>query len=255
MADGTRKPIENVKLGDKVLATDPKTGETTTQPVVSTVLGDGAKNLVRVTIRTRDAAPGDTAAATSADGQGGGEIPVDTGTGTVVATGGHPFWVPALGEWVDASELDPGQWLQSSAGDRLQITAVQAWTQNAAVHNLTVSDTHTYYVLAGATPVLVHNIGGGPVTDDFNRARNQALTWLSSRGFKAEKVTLGKFGTIKGKPIGRQTANGKVGFRIEFDDRHGAHINVWAGKEKGPHFQFNATESAVTKLQGLHGCG
>ncbi|GAA3375482.1 hypothetical protein GCM10020367_43460 [Streptomyces sannanensis] len=51
------------------------------------------------------------------------------------------------------------------------------------------------------------------------------------------------------------TANGKMGFRIEFDDRSGAHINVWAGKEKGPHFQFNATETTVTKLQGLHGCG
>lgn len=110
-------------------------------------------------------------------------------------------------------------------------------------------------MLAGETPVLVHNSGGEPVTDDFNQARNQALEWLSSRGFKAEKVTLGKFGTIKGKPIGMQTADGKVGFRIEFDDRHGAHINVWAGKEKGPHYQFQGKEATVTKLQGLHGCG
>ncbi|MFD8119086.1 HYD1 signature containing ADP-ribosyltransferase family protein [Streptomyces microflavus] len=39
----------------------------------------------------------------------------------------------------------------------MQITAVQAWAQNAAVYNLTVADTHTYYVLAGAPPVLVHN--------------------------------------------------------------------------------------------------
>jgi hypothetical protein len=28
------------------------------------------------------------------------------------------------------------------------------------MYNLTVADLHTYYVLAGATPVLVHNSGG-----------------------------------------------------------------------------------------------
>ncbi|MFJ4216104.1 hypothetical protein ACIP27_25640 [Streptomyces hydrogenans] len=39
------------------------------------------------------------------------------------------------------------------------MTTVQAWTQTANVRNLTVADFHTYYVLAGATPVLVHNCG------------------------------------------------------------------------------------------------
>lgn len=34
----------------------------------------------------------------------------------------------------------------------------------------------------------------------------------------------------------------------------GAHINVWSGKEKGPHFTFGASESTVTKLQGKFGC-
>ncbi|MEN3614291.1 hypothetical protein AAH979_32675 [Plantactinospora sp. ZYX-F-223] len=29
-----------------------------------------------------------------------------------------------------------------------------------AAYNLTVDDIHTYYVLAGTTPVLVHNCGG-----------------------------------------------------------------------------------------------
>lgn len=31
------------------------------------------------------------------------------------------------------------------------------------MHNLTVDGLHTYYVLAGDTPVLVHNEGGVPV--------------------------------------------------------------------------------------------
>ncbi|WFE50479.1 hypothetical protein [Micromonospora sp. WMMD1155] len=90
--------------------------------------------------------------------------------------------------------------------------------------------------------------------DDYNQAMNKALAWLEERGFKAERQTIGKFYDIEGKPIGMQTADRKTGFRIEFDERNGAHINVWSGKEKGPHFNFNATEETVTKLQARFGC-
>ncbi|GAB3391555.1 hypothetical protein [Amycolatopsis echigonensis] len=84
---------------------------------------------------------------------------------------------------------------------------------------------------------------------------NKALGWLQDRGFKAERPTLGKFGEIQGKPIGTQTADGKTGFRIEYDERSGAHINVWSGKEKGPHFTFDASKATVTKIQSHYGCG
>ena len=87
---------------------------------------------------------------------------------------------------------------------------------------------------------------GGP---DFNQAMNQALEWLLARGFKAEVPTIGKFGSTTGRPIGMQTADGKVGFRVEFDARSGAHINVWAAKEKGPHFTFAASEATVERIQ------
>lgn len=68
---------------------------------------------------------------------------------------------------------------------------------------------------------------------DYNQARNEAVEWLNDRGFVAEKETLGKFGSNKGQIIGMQTIDKKVGYRIEFDSRYGAHINVFAGKEKG----------------------
>ena len=32
------------------------------------------------------------------------------------------------------------------------------------MHDLTIADTHTYYVVAGATPVLVHNCNSGGVS-------------------------------------------------------------------------------------------
>ncbi|WP_158100378.1 hypothetical protein, partial [Streptomyces thermovulgaris] len=66
-----------------------------------------------------------------------------------------------------------GQWLKTSAGTHVQITAVNRWTtQHATVHNLTVNNLHTYYVLAGGTPVLVHNSNGC-----VNWAANSVKTW------------------------------------------------------------------------------
>lgn len=83
---------------------------------------------------------------------------------------------------------------------------------------------------------------------DYNSAQNEALKWLRGRGFKAEKVVLGKFGTSKGKPIGMSSADGKIGFRVEYDARNNAHINVWSGKEKGPHFKFDGSEKTVNNI-------
>lgn len=138
LADGSTKAIKDLKPGDKVLATDPETGKTEPKTVDATIKGQGAKQLVKVTI--------------DVDGAKG------TKTSEVTATDGHPFWVPELREWIDATDLKAGQWLQTGAGTRVQVTALERWTAaSTSVHNLTVGDFHTYYVLAGSTPVLVHN--------------------------------------------------------------------------------------------------
>jgi RHS repeat-associated protein len=146
MADGTVKDIKDVDIGDKAIATDPETGETTTETVTAEIKGTGLKHLVKVTV----------------------DINGDKGTKTasVTATDGHPFWVPELGEWIGATDLKSDESLRTSAGTYVQITAVKRWTvASATVHNLTVSDLHTYYVLAGGTPVLVHNATPGQKCD------------------------------------------------------------------------------------------
>ncbi|MFE2540913.1 ricin-type beta-trefoil lectin domain protein [Actinacidiphila glaucinigra] len=152
MADGSTKPIEKVRTGDKVVATDPKTGQTRVETVTAEIKGHGLKHLVKITI--------------DVDGAKG------TKTAQVTATDGHPFWVPELHAWVRATDLTSGQWLRTSAGTRVQITAIQRWTAQAAtVHNLTVSEIHTYYVMAAGTAVLNHNescptAGDGPPERD-----------------------------------------------------------------------------------------
>ncbi|MFI6246988.1 Hint domain-containing protein [Streptomyces sp. NPDC051016] len=130
LANGRTKAIKDLKPGDKVKSTDPVLGGPGTQTVTATIKGHGTKHLVRLTL---------------ANGK------------SVTATDGHPIWLPKPHRWAKASELRSGDWLQTSAGTYIQVTAVRAWTQTATVNNLTVSSTHTYYVLAGATAVLVHN--------------------------------------------------------------------------------------------------
>ncbi|GKQ34169.1 hypothetical protein ALMP_07200 [Streptomyces sp. A012304] len=44
-------------------------------------------------------------------------------------------------------------------GDIVIVTANRDYAKHATTYDLTVDGLHTYYVLAGATPVLVHNSG------------------------------------------------------------------------------------------------
>ena len=70
-----------------------------------------------------------------------------------------------------------------------------------------------------------------PQYKTYEQARNAALGWLGERGFKAEKRNLAKQG--KQKFNGMTNADGTLGFRIEYDHRHGAHINVFDHSQKG----------------------
>ncbi|GAA4206354.1 hypothetical protein GCM10022252_68350 [Streptosporangium oxazolinicum] len=138
MADGSLKPIEEVRVGDKVLATDPETNETGARPVIALITSEGVKNLVRVTVDT--------------DGAKGNK------TGAVIATDNHPFWVIELQNWRTAGELRRGQWLRASSGTYIQVANIARWTAtDQRVHNLTVDGIPTYYVAVGNTSTLVHN--------------------------------------------------------------------------------------------------
>ncbi|WP_433307539.1 DNRLRE domain-containing protein [Actinoplanes sp. CA-030573] len=129
MADGSTKPIEDVKVGDKVKAAAPEKNSTDAEPVTRTIAGTGGRDLVDVT----------------------------TDAGHITATAGHPFWLPEAYAWVNAADPKAGDRVLTAAGDELRVVRTRHWRQHATVHNLTVRHIHTYYVLAGTTPVLVHN--------------------------------------------------------------------------------------------------
>ncbi|MEU1275946.1 polymorphic toxin-type HINT domain-containing protein [Streptomyces sp. NPDC005799] len=144
-----------------MLATDPDTGDSGPHTVTALVKGSGDKHLTDITLE--------------ADG------PTGSKTSTLTAADGHPFWVPELHRWISAGELTAGQWLQTSAGTWVQITALRRHTEHTTVYNLTVDRLHTYYVMAGTTSVLVHNCGVDPaaINPDFTPGaiRNADGTW------------------------------------------------------------------------------
>jgi hypothetical protein len=137
MADGSYRAIEDIELGDEVLATDPELGITGARPVIDLIPGDGEKNLVEITVDTDGAA---------------GEA-----TGTVIATDGHPFWVDDQGRFVPAAELATDDVVLDADGDLLTVRGVRPFTEVKKVHNLTVDGIHTFYVAVGGATVLTHN--------------------------------------------------------------------------------------------------
>ncbi|TWV34764.1 hypothetical protein FRZ03_28025 [Streptomyces misionensis] len=56
--------------------------------------------------------------------------------------------------------MTPGTKLRQPNGTTATVAAVRNFHQQKTTYDLTVGNLHTYYVLAGATPVLVHNCGG-----------------------------------------------------------------------------------------------
>jgi hypothetical protein len=82
-------------------------------------------------------------------------------------TAHHPFWDETTDTWVNASELTVGHELRTVDGDKVIVTKVDNHTGAKEMRDLTVADTHTYYVAAGDEQVLVHNNSGCKKTAVF----------------------------------------------------------------------------------------
>ncbi|MFE4977567.1 polymorphic toxin-type HINT domain-containing protein [Kitasatospora sp. NPDC056651] len=200
LANGNVKPISEIRVGDEVIATDPESGETSTERVTDTIVGSDDSDFTDLTV----AAPSDP-----------------TKPSTITSTQNHPYWNETTHHWTNAKNLRIGEHLQTSDGKAATVLQVRNYhTSPRPAYNLTVANLHTYYVLAGTTPVLVHNDGDGS-GDVFYRGvkPGDQLSFAGRAGtdFKVDKVTgyvipgrgislttqpdsLGKFGRV-GVPV------------------------------------------------------
>jgi hypothetical protein len=165
MADGTYKPIDDVRTGDMVLAANPETGESGPRAVLTPLSTEGTKTFIQVTVDT--------------DGS------VGNVTGEVIATSEHPFWVPNLRTWIPAGELRVGDFLHGSTGVKMQVLKTRKWTTVQRVRNLMINGINTYYVAAGNAAVLVHNDKCGV---DLDALKLNAIAPVNPRQVRGDTV-------------------------------------------------------------------
>ncbi|MBC3841832.1 hypothetical protein GXW82_21290 [Streptacidiphilus sp. 4-A2] len=139
MPDGKTEPISKIKTGDKVEAADPTTGKLKGARTVQATMVNYDHNLLDVTVL---------------DAQGH--------TSTLHTTTEHRFWDDTLHTWIPAVQLTPGHALETSAGGHAYVESIHVTPGAAYRYNLTIQQLHTYYVLAGTTPILVHNSAAFP---------------------------------------------------------------------------------------------
>ncbi|MET9230419.1 LamG-like jellyroll fold domain-containing protein [Lentzea sp. NPDC003310] len=203
MADGTRKLIRDLRVGDVVLATDPTTGETAPKKIT-----DVREYLTDASVHQFD-------------------IASETGTGKISVSDEHPFWVVGLG-WREAQDIRPGYQFLTADNRSATVTGTRTFSGGRLVYNLTVDGLHTYYVGAGgpgkvaAADVLVHNQDAGctPGGDNDPRAGFATVHYIHRQNPETgdmedghvlltvehggERVTSHQYGSIKNPTAGAE---------------------------------------------------
>ena len=138
------KPIEDIEVGDKVLAYDPETGEQAYKPVVR-LFRNTTDKWYHVHVNKQD----------------------------ITCTAEHPFYVADIDEFVPAKDLKAGQHVLLADGSCAVVDGILVEELNApeTTYNFEVEDYHTYYV--SDDKVLVHNRCVNVVDDGFEE-------WLNS---------------------------------------------------------------------------
>jgi RHS repeat-associated protein len=135
LASGAAIPISLLKAGDKVLATNVKTGKTRAE-AVSAVLLNHDKDLYDLTIMTA------------------------TGSAVIHTTSNHPFFDLTSHRWVKAGALKYGDQLRTSDGAMATVSGgstpkvTTGWMWDISVPG---GNDHDFYIDTAAAAVLVHN--------------------------------------------------------------------------------------------------
>ncbi|GKU76501.1 S-layer homology domain-containing protein [Paenibacillus sp. L3-i20] len=125
LTDEGEKPIEEIEVGDKVLAKSDATGEVAYKEVVG-LFQKQADEIYKVHI--------------------GDEV--------IEATAEHPFWLDGKG-WTEVKDMKVGDLLLTSDGATLAIDGIEKEAQEATVYNFEVEDFQSYFV--SDLRIWVHN--------------------------------------------------------------------------------------------------
>jgi RHS repeat-associated protein len=177
--DQGEKPIEEVQVGDKVLAEDPETGEQDYFEVVA-LTNHPTDEVLQITIESdeetddNEDAQLNTASSPDEEDQ---ETSGQTDQPTIMEiTPDHPVYVEGKG-WLLAENLEVGDRLRRVDGGVAKVLAIERvkLDEPQLVYNFTVKGPHTYFVLD--VGVLVHNTKclDTEVIEDYLRKRRVFL--------------------------------------------------------------------------------
>jgi hypothetical protein len=135
LASGAAVAISQLKPGEKVLATNTKTGKTQPETVTAVLLHYDT-DLYNLTVRSNGR------------------------TEVIHTTSNHLFWDPSLNRWIAADRLKKSEHLKTPNGRSAMVVggSVQA-VHDGWMWDLTVpgNNDHDFYVVAGGASALVHN--------------------------------------------------------------------------------------------------
>ncbi|WP_238392614.1 polymorphic toxin-type HINT domain-containing protein [Paenibacillus antri] len=234
LTDEGEKNIEDIEVGDMVLAKNEETGEQAYKEVTHLYRND--KEII---------------------------YELTVGDQVIETTDNHPFWVEGKG-WVLAADLQVGDKLQQSNGNTLTIDSIKIvkHDEKVKVYNFTVADFHTYFV--SDLGIWVHNIDCLDGKHYLNEAlKQQNLTSVPANGLKqkwsqdgydfevrvhAADPNYGKTGDIYRVARRQQgtNANGQ-GYGWEYIDHNGVWHHTSTLKPSSPN--YNAQAAADTHIQ------
>ena len=171
MANGSHKAISKVRVGDRVQARDPQTGQRVAKPVVALFVHPDV--LVRLRI----------------------------GKQVLTTTVDHRFWNSDEGRYQRADRLAKGDRVLGTDGRLLPVKGIRtASGRVGTAYNFEVADIHTYQV--GPQGILVHNDCTPPTGSSASAAKTETSLvrykeWPDNDGFFAgfEKDTVLQPGT------------------------------------------------------------
>jgi hypothetical protein len=159
LTDEGEKPIEEIEVGDKVLAKDDETGEMAYKEVEWLFQRD-VEETYNITV--------------------GDEV--------ITTTDEHPFWIVGKG-WVEAKNLVVGDILITSDGKELAIEKIEVKKEHVTVYNFKVKDFHTYFV--SNLGIWTHNSCGfktGDKTPGGLEFTTHGALRANERGFNAQTI-------------------------------------------------------------------
>ena len=162
------KPIEDIQIGDKVLAKNDVTGEMSYQDV-EMLFRKNVEETYNITVN--------------------GEI--------ITTTDEHPFWIVNKG-WVKAKDLNLGDELVTDDEVIYAIEKIEAKKEHVTVYNFRVKDYHTYYV--SNLHIWTHNqdsCGKVSYVDTTGSSRwvnvGNIYTFLTNKGYTISQSSIQTF--------------------------------------------------------------